>query len=70
MKPETLDSNSSAKLVSLRSLASLLGKSESSLRYHLRMGRITPAAKFGRTYSFDPEDVLRQLKRGVRENAK
>ncbi len=57
--------NELPKLVSLKALSQLLGKSENSLRYHLKMGRIKPAVKFGRSYSFDPAEVLKQLKRGI-----
>lgn len=55
------------KLISLKELAKLLGKSESSLRYHQKMGRITAIAKFGRCYSFDPEQVLKQLSKGIQQ---
>ncbi len=53
------------KLISLKELSVVLGKSENSIRYHIRMGRIRPAARFGRVYGFDPDEVLRQLKRDV-----
>lgn len=56
------------KLVSLKELSILLGRSEHSLRFHIRKGRITPAAKFGRSYSFDPDEVLRQLQKGVKRS--
>lgn len=58
--------DASVKIVSLKQLAQILGKSENSLRYHVRLGRIKPAFKFGRTMSFDLDDVFRQLKRGIR----
>lgn len=60
--------NISLNLVSLKQLSVILGRSESSLRYHLRMGRINPTVKFGRVYSFDPEEVLKQLQRGLNPN--
>lgn len=53
------------RLISLKELASELGRSENSIRYHLRMGRITPKIKLGRSMSFDLDDVLKQLQRGV-----
>lgn len=53
------------KLVRLKELSFILGRSESSLRYHFRLGRFKPAAKLGRSYSFDPEEVLKQLRRGT-----
>ncbi len=54
------------KLVTLKELARLLGKSENSIRYHVRMGRIVPTLKLGRSMSFDPEEVLNQLKQRIR----
>ncbi len=51
--------------VPLKELCIILGKSENSLRYHLRKGRIKPTLKLGRHMLFDPEQVLRQLQRGV-----
>jgi len=55
-------------LVSLKELAKILGKTESSLRYHLAMGRIKPSAKFGKRMSFNPEEVLKQLRREINSN--
>lgn len=55
----------SIKLLSVRELAIALGKSENSIRYHIRMGRIKPTLKFGRNMSFDYDQVIKQLKRGV-----
>lgn len=52
-------------LVSLKELARMLGKSENSIRYHVRMGRIKPTLKFGRAMSFNPDEVMKQLKRPV-----
>lgn len=52
-------------LVSLKELAKLLGKSENSIRYHVKMGRIKPTIRYGRVMSFDPEEVIKQLKRSV-----
>lgn len=52
------------KLVSFKQLSLILGKSESSLRYHMRMGRITPCSGLGRCKVFDVEEVLREIKRG------
>ena len=49
-------------LVSLNELATFLGKSPSAIRYHMRMGRIIPTIKLGKTYSFDPDEVLKRLK--------
>jgi hypothetical protein len=54
------------KLIGLNELAKILGKSSSAIRYHMRMGRIKPTAKFGRTCSFDTDEVLRQLKREIK----
>ena len=53
-------------LVTIKELSKILGKSENSIRYHIRMGRIKPKLKFGRSMSFEVEDVLRQLQRGIR----
>ena len=53
-------------LVSLKDLAQILGKSENSLRYHLRMGRFSPTVRYGRVMSFNPNKVIEQLQRGVK----
>jgi predicted DNA-binding transcriptional regulator AlpA len=58
--------NGEQKLVNLKELSRIVGRSESSLRYHIRKGRIQPSAKFGRSPSFDSEEVMRQLKRGLK----
>lgn len=50
------------KLVSLKELSVILGKSESSIRYHIRMGRIVPTIKLGKNYSFDANEVVQRLK--------
>jgi hypothetical protein len=57
--------NSSAlkELVSIKELARALGRSENSVRYHIRMGRIKPAIRLGRTYSFNVDDVIGQLQK-------
>lgn len=49
-------------LVSLKELSVILGKSESSIRYHIRMGRIVPTIKLGKNYSFDANEVIQRLK--------
>jgi hypothetical protein len=54
------------RLVEFKELSQILGRSENSLRYHFRMGRFTATAKFGRSYSFDPDEVLKQLQRGIK----
>jgi predicted site-specific integrase-resolvase len=54
------------KLIQVKELSQILGRSENSIRYHMRMGRIKPTAKFGRSYSFDPEEVMKQLKRELK----
>lgn len=59
---------SDAKLVTLKELSQILGKSEASIRYHYRMGRILPSARFGRVYSFNPAEVMKQLQRGTKIN--
>ena len=51
--------------VSLKELSRLLGKSENSIRYHVRMGRIRPSVRYGRVMAFDYVEVIKQLKRGV-----
>lgn len=58
---------SGKKLVSLKELSHVLGRSENALRYHVRMGRIRPSAKFGRVYSFDPEQVMKDLQRDIKK---
>lgn len=58
----------SLNLVSLKELAKILGKSENSIRYHIKMGRIRPTLRYGRVMSFDPEEVIKQLKRGVSQS--
>lgn len=50
------------KLVSLKELSIILGKSESSVRYHMRMGRIVPTIKLGKNYIFNPVEVIQRLK--------
>lgn len=60
---------STKKLVSLKELSCLLGRSENALRYHMRMGRIKPAIKLGRVYSFDPEQVMKELQRSIRNSS-
>jgi len=54
---------SNMKLVSLQELAAILGKSESSIRYHMRCGRIVPKLKLGKTYSFDAQEVVKRLQK-------
>ena len=61
LKSDVLNS----ELISVKDLAAALGRSENSIRYHIRMGRITPTLKFGRCMSFDLQQVIKQLKRGV-----
>lgn len=63
LKEETPQLN--LNIVSLKELSKLLGKSEASIRYHIRMGRITPTLLYGRVMAFDPDGVLRQLQRGI-----
>jgi hypothetical protein len=53
-------------LISLKQLCKFLGKSENSVRFHIKMGRIKPSGKLGRCYLFNPKDVLVQLKRDVK----
>ena len=53
------------KLVSFKELSLIIGRSESALRYHHRMGRFRAAAKLGSRVLFDPNEVLLQLKRKV-----
>ncbi len=55
------------RLVGFKELSQILGRSENSLRYHFRMGRFIAAARFGRSYSFDPNEVLKQLQRGIKQ---
>lgn len=54
------------RLLSLKELSQILGRSENSIRYHIKMGRIQPTVRLGRTYSFDPDDVMRQLQKGLK----
>lgn len=54
------------KLVSLRELSQILGKSESSIRYHVRMKRILPHGKLGRNYCFDINEVMKQIRKNGR----
>ena len=54
-----------SKFISLKELAIKLGKSESSIRYHIRMGRIKPEIKLGRSMLFDLDKVISQLKRRI-----
>ncbi len=54
------------KLLSLKELSCALGKSEESIRYHIRRGRIAPTGRLGRVYVFNLESVLKQLQRGVK----
>lgn len=53
------------KIISIKELAVILGKTESSIRYHIRMGRIKPTVRFGRSYGFDPEQVVKDLQKGL-----
>lgn len=57
-----------AKLLTLKDLSTALGKSENSIRYHLKMGRIKPTVRFGRVYGFNLEQVMLQLKKAVPAN--
>lgn len=52
--------------ISIKELSEKLGVSESSLRYHLRMGRIKPSLKLGVRMLFDPQEVIRQLQKDIR----
>jgi len=54
------------QLVSLAELAQTLGRSENSIRYHLRMGRIKPTVKLGRCYCFNLDQVMKDLQRGLK----
>lgn len=56
----------SKEFISLKELSIKLGKSESSIRYHIRRGRIKPAFKLGRSYSFDLENVMKQLQQSIK----
>ena len=53
-------------LVGIKELAIILGKSENSIRYHIKMGRIKPTLRFGRSMSFDPNEVVKQLQKAIR----
>jgi predicted site-specific integrase-resolvase len=55
-----------SKYLSLKELGLLLGLSENSLRYHLRMGRIKPSLKLGTRMLFDVDEVICQLQRDIR----
>jgi DNA-binding transcriptional MerR regulator len=57
------NSRTPKKYVSIKELSAILGRSENSLRYHYRMGRIKPTIRFGRTYSFNLDEVIEQLKK-------
>ncbi|WP_413578219.1 helix-turn-helix domain-containing protein [Bdellovibrio sp. HCB290] len=54
-----------SKFITIAELSKLLGKSENSLRYHLKQGRIKPTIKLGRSMLFDPEQVIKQLQRSI-----
>ena len=61
-----MDQSNAKAYLSLKKLAAFLGKSESSIRYHIRVGRIVPTLKYGRAMSFDTDEVIKQLQRGIR----
>lgn len=48
-------------LVSIRQLSEIIGVSVHAIRYHIRMGRITPI-RIGRRMVFDADDVIQSLK--------
>lgn len=54
------------KLLTLKELAKVLGRSESSVRYHVRKGRIQPTFRLGRSMSFAEEEVLKSLKKSAK----
>lgn len=56
----------SKKYLTTKELASELGKSENSIRYHIKVGRIKPSIKFGSTLGFELNDVIKQLKRDIK----
>lgn len=60
----------SSKLITFKELSIFLGRSEDSLRYHFKKGRFTASAKFGRSYAFVLDDVLKQLQRGIKKTYK
>lgn len=65
-EPGIVPLETSQKLVNFKDLSKLFGRSENSLRYHFKKGRFTASAKFGRSYSFAPNEVLKQLQRGIK----
>lgn len=52
-----------SNFLTTRQLAQELGRSENSIRFHIKKGRIKPTLKLGRIRLFTMEDVLRQLKK-------
>ncbi len=51
-------------LVSIKDLSAMLGLSPSSIRHHIRCGRITPIRSLGRRVLFDVERVREEITRG------
>ena len=50
------------KLISIRALSILMGLSESSLRWHIRQGRLRPY-RLGRKILFYTDEVMKDLKK-------
>jgi hypothetical protein len=48
------------QLVSCKEIAQILGLSENSIRWHVRMRRINPV-RLGKRLLFDPDQVVNQL---------
>lgn len=52
------------RLVDIKALSEILSLSESSIRHHVRCGRITPIRSLGRRVMFDLERVREEITRG------
>lgn len=60
----TTSADSNFRLVNIKKLSEVLGLSPSSIRHHIRCGRITPIRSFGRRVLFDLEKVREEITRG------
>lgn len=61
--------NQFPKFVNVKELSQILGKSENSIRYYIKMGYIKPTTRYGRVMSFDPNEVINRAKRFVAINS-
>jgi len=61
-EPAAIQNSAENRWVDTKRLALILCMTVDAVRYHIKMGRITPTVRLGRKMLFDPEAVLAQLK--------